>query len=566
MSITGIFAAAGPITFMAPRSARVSVGSGGTSNAGRSSSHYADMSTLYRRISELGEALEEANEVFEALRAGGARSSAGVGAAESSSALAIDTSTRASSLTGTEEVNTVPTSYSPFGPSWTGSSSSEITVGGVYDGSSGDDTLRFRVTSRTGDVGFDNINIRVYDQAGTKTLDNFTISSADPPDTPVTLNNGLTVSLSAGDARRNDVFWLNVYTSIDSEVDPDLAFNGTRNSDPNLQPGLDITAGSFFVNGEEITVAADDTVNTVLDRINASAAGVTAVYDPATELVSFEHDTDGANDITLSGDTSGFLDAMKLSGATVVLGRDSGEQDSPMQEVDALSSTAAGSITINETEVAIDPSTDSLTDVVDAINAAVPGVSASFDETDLTVTIAGSGGTVTLDDGGTGFLGNVLIDPGTYGGEASTTSGKLSQIMARKASRAMASVEKAFEKLQATELSDPSAQRALDSVVSQVEAVMNRALDDDTTEALGDAGLDIDTGASEVADLMDMSRSLFERSLRGSDFADIKETMVGSIHDDDDGLLGLMQAAVEEIETNLRRSTGDVGVYLSTYA
>jgi hypothetical protein len=565
-TISGMFAATGPITFAAPQSARTAVRSSSSSSASASAAHYTDMSTLHRRISELGKAIDEANEVFEALRAGGARVSPGVGGAVSTDALDVDPTPSYSSLDSTEEVNTVPTSYTPFGPSWTGSSTSLATIGGTYDGSSGDDTLRFRVTSRTRTVGGSrDINIRVYDNNGSSTLENIIHRAGDPPGTPIALRNGLTITLGAGDAVRNDEFFIDVSTSVDSEVDPDLAFDGTRNDDPNLEPGLPITAGSFFVNGEEITVAADDTVNTVLDRINSSAAGVTAVYDPVTELVNLEHDTAGPNDIIISGDSSGFLDSMKLTGATVVEGSENGELGMVMQDVDALSTTVAGSITINETEVAIDPGTDSLEDVLDTINATVAGIDASFDESTRKVTIAGSGGTVTIDDGGTNFLGNVLIDPGTYGGEDSTRSSKLSQIMARKASRALAAVETAFEKLQSTELTDTRVQQLAAGMISTLESTMSGAVGD-YGELLGDAGLIFDPSADAAEDLMDISRHRFERALRSSDFSDIKTALAGSITDDDDGLFGLMDAAVQEMETSLRRQSGDVGVYLSTYA
>ena len=562
-TIAGIFAATGPITFAAPESARTRMSSGSSSASSSSSSHYADLSTIHRRVGELDRALDEARSVFEALRMG--TQAAGRGEATSASALGIDPSPRTSTLDSTEEANTVPTSYSPFGPSWTGASSSEVTIGGTYDGSGGDDTLRFRVTSRTRTVGGSrDINIRVYDEVGTKTLENIVHRAGTPAGTPISLSNGLTVTLGAGDARRNDEFFVDVSTSVDSEVDPDLAFDGTRNDNPNLEPGLPITAGSFTVNGELITVAADDTVNTVLDRINASDAGVTAVYDPSTELVSFERDDAGALDITLAGDSSGFLDSMKLTGATVEMGSDTGEQGVIMEDVAALSGTAAGSITINEVEIAIDPGTDSLNDVLDAINASEAGVTASFDEDSLRVTIASesSSGAVVLEDAGTNFLGQVEIDPGTYQGRRSA---QLSKIMARKAQRAMANVAEAYEKLQATELSDSRAQNMLANAISSIDSAITTALTDNE-ELLGDAGLAFDLDAEDADALVDLSSTLFERALRSSDGSDLKGAMVGSVLERDDGLLGLMGAAVEELETTLRRSTGDVGVYLSTYA
>jgi len=48
--------------------------------------------------------------------------------------------------------------------------------------------------------------------------------------------------------------------------------------------------------------------------------------------------------------------------------------------------------------------------------------------------------------------------------------------------------------------------------------------------------------AEATADLMDLTNAIFERGLRSSDGADIKHDMVGSMLDNDDGLLGLMNA------------------------
>ncbi len=559
-SIANIFGAAGPITFQAPESARTRFASSSGSSSNASATQFSEMNTIYRRVLELDRALQDANAVFDSLRTG--QSAAGRGLAVSSSALDLDPTPRCSTLDSTEEVNTVPTSYTPHGPSWTGSSTTPVTVTGTYNGDYGDDTLRFQVTRSRTVGGSRNIRIKVYDSSGTR-LQNLNWAAGTPPDTPqYSSKTGLWVSLGAGATAKNDTFYVDVSTSVDSEIDPDKPFNGTRNDMPELEPGYAVTDGSFFVNGEEIAVSEGDTLSEVLDRVNASAAGVTAIYDPSTELVSFEADAAGEEDIVLSGDTSGFLDAMKLTGATVVLGSEDGDLGAAMEEVDALAATVAGSITVNEQEIALDPSTDSLDDVLDAINASDAGVTASFDADSCKVTIAAAGGDVVLEDGGTNFLSQVEIDPGTYAGR---TANRMSKIAARKASRALANVQTAFEKLQACELSEGSAQTVLNNVISKVEAAMTSALSD-ASETLEDAGLSFDLGADDTGDLMDLVATRFERGLRSSDGADIKAAMVGSMLDSDDGLLGEMEATVEALKDTLKQSCGDVSVYLNTYA
>ena len=102
--------------------------------------------------------------------------------------------------------------------------------------------------------------------------------------------------------------------SVGTAVAPDNPFNVTRNSDPNLEPGLSVTDGSFQINGTTIDVNASDSINGVLDRINQSAAGVTATFEAASETVLLTQNTAGATpDLLLENDTSGFLAAVTAS-------------------------------------------------------------------------------------------------------------------------------------------------------------------------------------------------------------------------------------------------------------
>lgn len=71
-----------------------------------------------------------------------------------------------------------------------------------------------------------------------------------------------------------------------TRANADGAFHATGASGPLFDPGMSVQAGSFTVNGVSIAVAADDTINSVLARITASAAGVTASYDAATEMIT----------------------------------------------------------------------------------------------------------------------------------------------------------------------------------------------------------------------------------------------------------------------------------------
>ncbi|NNL67453.1 MAG: hypothetical protein HKP30_14485 [Myxococcales bacterium] len=325
-------------------------------------------------------------------------------------------------LRSTGEINAIPTSFSPFGPSVNGNSTTLPTIGGVYDGDQGDDTLTFEFRQNR-QVGDDALRIRVYDGSGrriqTLRYDNLA------PGTPVTLRNGLTLSLSAGSVSRRDTFQVQVFESVGSVVDTSKPFDGTRNDQPNLEPGLAVSAGTFEVNGVSIDVAADDSIDSVLAKISASGAGVDATFDSASERIVLTSTTPGSEGrVVLANDTSGFLAATKLATAVEVLGSDSEDTlFDPIAEVAALSGITAGLFQVNGLSIDVDPAQDSLADVIDRINGSEAGARASFDPSTQRFSIAStaSGQPISLADGDTGFFSTLQIEPGVY--EASRRGG-----------------------------------------------------------------------------------------------------------------------------------------------
>ncbi|HEV7180725.1 MAG TPA: flagellar filament capping protein FliD [Candidatus Baltobacteraceae bacterium] len=100
------------------------------------------------------------------------------------------------------------------------------------------------------------------------------------------------------------------------------AFNGTTSAGY-VTP---VTSGTFTINGVQITLnAANDNTASVIARINASSAGVTASFDATTNTISLAANATGPQSIIVGagGDTSNFLSAAGLttaSGATVKVG------------------------------------------------------------------------------------------------------------------------------------------------------------------------------------------------------------------------------------------------------
>lgn len=333
--------------------------------------------------------------------------------ARSTSALGLDMTHTAATLNSTEEINATPTSFSTFGPEWNDGSSAAITIGGVYDGTHGTGTLTFEVR-RDGTHGEDNLRIRLEDPQGSR-IRNINIRANHPEDRQYSLNNGLYLTLGPGALIDRDTTTIQVFDSVGAVVDPNKPLGGIRNNNPNLQFGLPaITDGSFQINGESISVSTADSITDIVNRINLSNAGVTAAFNETTEQLDFLQNTLGASPtIELTNDSSNFLQAMKLDAASVVAGIDP-ETIKTFAEASAFSSVRSGEIIINGRQIALDVATDSLTTMIDKINASPAGVVASFDAQAQKFMIEAEDAATVLniDSNGTGFFAALNLPEG----------------------------------------------------------------------------------------------------------------------------------------------------------
>jgi hypothetical protein len=249
------------------------------------------------------------------------------------------------------------------------------------------------------------------------------------------------------------------------EANPDAAFNGTAANAPNFDAGLSVTAGTFTVNGVAISVAADDSINSVLAKITASAAGVTATYDASTELVTLMSNNPGTGPVTVGSDTSGFLAAVKLSGASASVHTVSFSSfTNPLGEMAEFSAVTAGTLTLNGQNIAIDPATTTLRSLIDSIDG-LSGVAASLNEDSGAIDIwSESTGTPLTATDTSGVLAALGLSQGTVSGTGrrsnstttrtgtSTTSNSIE--VAEKASAAVTQLNEAFGEITSEELSE----------------------------------------------------------------------------------------------------------------
>ncbi|MGI9343773.1 MAG: flagellin hook IN motif-containing protein [Gammaproteobacteria bacterium] len=303
----------------------------------------------------------------------------GLPSASSARDLQLDLTSSAARLESVAEINATPTSFAPFVPAWSGASTSLLTIGGIYDGSDGSGALSFEV--RRGGVrgSIDRPRIRVRDPLG-NIIRTFTIRENHALDRQYDLRNGLFLTAGTGNFVRFDTTSIQIYDSVGSVVDVGKPLNGSGNDNPNLEFGMpSIADGSLQVNGTSINVSAAGSLTDVVNAINQSAAGVTATFNPATERIEFVQNTAGsAPTIAIAGDDSNFVLATKLDTATVVPGVDP-DTERPLDAVAQFAEVTGGDFLINSTPISVDPRTDTLTDVVDRINAAPAAVVATFD-------------------------------------------------------------------------------------------------------------------------------------------------------------------------------------------
>ncbi|MGD0816552.1 MAG: flagellar filament capping protein FliD [Verrucomicrobiota bacterium] len=199
-----------------------------------------------------------------------------------------------------------------------------------------------------------------------------------------------------------------------------------------------VTAGTFTVNGQAITVTTGETLGDVFNAIqtqtsngpNGAAGAVTGSYDTSTDTITLS----SSGPITLGSDTdtSNFLQAAQLynsseldnAGAYTVtspaaLGgvslTNTLEDANTAQQIQNGSS-GSGSFFINGVKITYDATTDTLNDVLQQINDSGAGVTAAYDSLDncikLTNTTLGDTG-VSLQNGTGNFLAATGLSAGT---------------------------------------------------------------------------------------------------------------------------------------------------------
>lgn len=181
---------------------------------------------------------------------------------------------------------------------------------------------------------------------------------------------------------------MNGATNISQALSPDGDLNSVTIGTAGF--ATPVTAGTFTVNGAQVTIATTDSLQQVFNNIaTATNNTVTASYSPTTDKITLTGT--GSTPVVLgsAADTSNFLQVAQLynNGTDSVtsasaLGHvqlDQTMTDADLSTVITDGGSGQGEFTINGVAINYDASTDSIQDVLNNINNSTAGVTASYD-------------------------------------------------------------------------------------------------------------------------------------------------------------------------------------------
>jgi flagellar hook-associated protein 2 len=255
-----------------------------------------------------------------------------------------------------------------------------------------------------------------------------------------------------------------------------------------------VTAGTFTINGKQVTVATTDSLQDVFNHIaSATNNAVTASYSAATDEITLS----SSSPITLgsSADTSNFLQVAKLynnSSSSVSSSSALGRVKMTINMSGAALATAIsdggsgkGEFTINGVSISYDASSDSIQNVLDRIKSSNAGVTASYDSVNnrfaFTNTSTGDVGVFVED-----VTGNFLAATGLSSGTLTrghnllyTLNGGTQQLVSQ--SNTITSASSGLAGLSVTALSTGNTTVTVSSDTSAITTAINQFITDYNT-------------------------------------------------------------------------------------
>jgi flagellar hook-associated protein 2 len=220
------------------------------------------------------------------------------------------------------------------------------------------------------------------------------------------------------------------YTIAVSNLATPSSLDGTNNIGTSLSPtdnvaaitlstmptSTAVTAGTFTVDGKQVSVALTDSLQQALDAISTATGAVTGTYDSTTDEVTLTSANGSPIILGAGNDTSNFLQALKLSNngtaavssltrlgaASVTASLAGAGLATPVTGTD---SSGNGSFTVNGVSISYNTNTDTISSIIGDINSSTAGVTASYDPSSdrviLTNNATGNTGISVADTSGT---------------------------------------------------------------------------------------------------------------------------------------------------------------------
>jgi flagellar hook-associated protein 2 len=195
----------------------------------------------------------------------------------------------------------------------------------------------------------------------------------------------------------------------------------------NLPLSQAVTAGTFSINGQQVSVALTDSLQDVFDAISSATSGdITASYDHTTDRVTL---TSASGNVMLgaANDTTNFLRALKLGNNGTGIVTSSTQLGSVKTSatlasanltsaITAVDADGAGTFSVNGVAITYNVNTDTLSSVMNRINNSTAGVSASYDALGDRLVLAnkstGDLG-IAINESAGGLLGALGLSSGT---------------------------------------------------------------------------------------------------------------------------------------------------------
>jgi hypothetical protein len=514
------------------------------------------LSAFATEVSNLRELMGQIRDSSKRGKAAGVTSSDAVVSYTSVSETTEISPATSTTLTSAAAIDGSLETFTDKNPDWTGFSTAKITVRGVYQGDI-NDTMNFQViVDADSEV---NKAIAVTDSNG-DAVDYFLMQSGV---NVFNLSNGLEVQINTGTKKDGDTFSFDVYPETETDLNVSFQDSNGRNSVYGSDGQFRVKTGNFTINGVTIDVHRTNSIQNVLDQINASAAGVTASYDAATDKLTLANNDPGATEILLGSDTSGFLDAMRLSDGVETLGADAVEQTNTYKVTSDNVSLSAGTFFINGETFSVNDG-DAISDIVDRINDAEVGVQARLTGSGrLSISSLSRKGTLTLADGSSGLFDDLGVDTGTFKGSAGrgATSQEIHEVVDHlRALRGLAeelSEEVDGESFLSGELE--GFRKELGKLArGDVDGIRHQGTRQDVEAIFGDDASDLE----DFFDVTGASRSSLQ-SILSSDPRDVATFLAGDDDGDEIGLLGNMLEDMVSISDRMSSQYSSLGLVLN---